>query len=310
MSNHIPLKDVGLILFVFVAWGTAFPSSKLMFEELSPMLSLSIRTGLALIIFSFFVRKLPQKQMLKYLLPFIITQYALHQSLNWIALQYVDVSNIALIQQSGTLFSVLIGVLILKEAISIQTMIGMLISIIGLFIVFGAPTLHGEGLYVGFLIVSSFFGAVSTLFLKKMGKIDVPSLFFYPYLGALPIYIGLSLTLETNHIQQIMEADWIKLSFLFAYHLTVLNYAFIIWQRVLERNDMTKVTMYLVLYPVFAVFFGIVLLNEPITQNLVIGGLLTLLGGVFLTWRFRKKDHKIEITDPDDMAEIYVDKTP
>jgi drug/metabolite transporter (DMT)-like permease len=220
------------------------------------------------------------------------------------------VSNIALIQQSGTLFSVLIGVLILKEAISIQTMIGMLISIIGLFIVFGAPTLHGEGLYVGFIIISSFFGAVSTLFLKKMGKIDVPSLFFYPYLGALPIYIGLSLTLETNHIQQIMEADWIKLSFLFTYHLTVLNYAFIIWQRVLERNDMTKVTMYLVLYPIFAVFFGIVLLNEPITQNLVIGGLLTLLGGVFLTWRFRKKDHKIEITDPDDMAEIYVDKTP
>jgi O-acetylserine/cysteine efflux transporter len=310
MTQHIPLRDVGLILFVLIAWGTAFPTSKIMFEELSPLLALFLRTLSAFILFAFFVRSFPSKQMLRYLLPFIVTQYALHQSLNWIALQYVDVSNMTIIQQSGTLFSVLIGVFILKEKLSIQTMIGMLISVMGLFVIFGAPALHGNAVYIGMIIAASFFGALSTLFLKKMGKIDIPSLFFYPYLGALPIYAVLTLSLEHNHIQQMMEADWVKVGLILLYHLTILNVAFIVWQRVLTRNDMTKVTPYLVLYPVFGVIFGIILLNEPLTLNLMVGGLLTILGGVFLTWRFSKRNGKIQITDPDDSAEIYVDKTP
>ena len=310
MSAPIPLRDVGLIIFVFMVWGTAFPTSKLMFTELSPLLSLFLRTALTIIMFGLFVRSVPSKSFLKYMVPFMVTQYALHQSLNWVALQYVDVSNIALIQQSGTLFSVLIGVIILKENISVQTVIGMLISLIGLFIIFGTPTLHGQGFYVSLVIIASFFGALSTLFLKKMGKVDIPSLFFYPYLGALPIYATLSFIFEDNQVEQLMQADWRKLSVILFYHLTVLNFAFIIWQRVLARNDMTKVTPYLVLYPVFAVIFGVILLNEPITLNLIIGGALTLLGGVFLTWRFTKRGGKIEVTDPDDTAEIYVDKTP
>ena len=310
MTQHIPLKDVGLILFVLIAWGTGFPTSKIMFEELSPLLALFLRTAFAFVLFAFFVRSLPSKQMLRYLLPFIATQYALHQSLNWIALQYVDVSNMTIIQQSGTLFSVLIGVFILKEKLSIQTMIGMLISVIGLLVIFGAPALHGNALYISMIITASFFGALSTLFLKKMGTVDIPSLFFYPYLGALPIYAVLTLSLEHNHIQQLIDADWVKVGLILFYHLTILNLAFIVWQRVLARNEMTKVTPYLVLYPVFGVIFGIILLNEPLTLNLIVGGLLTILGGIFLTWRFSKKDHKIEITDPDDTAEIYVDKTP
>jgi O-acetylserine/cysteine efflux transporter len=304
MGHTLSWRDVGLIFVVLIIWGTALPVAKMMFTELSPLLALSFRSCLMALAALFFIRSWPSKRILKYLCLFVISSTYIHLTLMWIALEHIDASTFTLLQQSGTLFSVLIGVFVLKEILNIQTMIGMVISIIGLMIIFGTPNLQGQGFNIALIIISSFFGAVATLTLKKMGKVDIPHLIFYPNALGVPIILALSLWLEDNHIKQMMEADWIKLSVILIYQILFLNLAFVIWQRLLTRNDMIKVTPFLLLYPVFGVIFGILLLHEPLTTQLIAGGLFVLGGAGLMTLKSKQKSVKNQD------SEIYIENKP
>jgi O-acetylserine/cysteine efflux transporter len=117
------------------------------------------------------------------------------------------------------------------------------------------------------------------------------------------------LFLESNQIEQLQDANWTKLGLILAYQVLFLNLAFILWQRILSRNSMTNVTPYLLLYPLFGVIFGIILLDEPLTSQLITGGALVIAGAGLMTLRFKQKSDKTKQSDnnPDD-PEIYVEK--
>ncbi len=308
MQKHISLTDTFILLLLLVLWGTAMPIAKIMFQELTPILSLTIRTSLVGFLALFFIRKWPDKKTWKLLLAFTATQMILNQVLMWIALDHIDASTFTLLQQSGTLFSVLIGVFYLKENINLRTIIGIIICLIGLMVVFGTPNLHGQAINVAFVIICSFFGAISTLFLKKMGKIDIATLTCFPHLICIPILLIVSINLENNHIQQLQEANWTKLSWILIYQVFFLNLAFVLWQRILSRNSMTNITPYLLLYPISGMFFGIILLDEPLTSQLIAGGALVIAGAGLMTLRFKQKSDKTKPSDNDDDPEIYVEK--
>ncbi len=306
MQKHLTLRDIFILFLIITLWGTAMSVAKIMFQELSPILALSVRTVLIGFLALFFMRSWPDKRTWKLMGIFTFTQMFMHQVLMWIALEHIDASTFTLLQQSGTLFSVLIGVFILKETISLKTIIGIMICLIGLMIVFGTPNLQGQGLNVALVIICSFFGAISTLVLKKMGKVDVATLLCVPSLLGLPIIFGAGWALEDHQWQQLQEANWLKLGLILAYQVVILNMAFILWQRMLSRNSMTNVTPFLLLYPVFGVLFGVVLLDEPMTTQLISGGLLVLAGAALMTLRFGQKSDTSKSDDDD--PEIYVEK--
>ncbi len=309
MQKHLSLTDTFTILLVITLWGTAMSVAKIMFQELTPILSLTVRTILIGSLALCFMRKMPDKQTWKLLAIFTFTQMFMHQVLMWIALEHIDASTFTLLQQSGTLFSVLIGVFYLKENINLKTIIGIMICLIGLMVVFGTPNLQGQAVNIALVIICSFFGAISTLILKKMGKIDVATLLCIPSLLGFPIILIAGLFLESNQIQQLQDANWTKLGLILAYQVLFLNLAFILWQRILSRNSMTNVTPYLLLYPLFGVIFGIILLDEPLTSQLITGGALVIAGAGLMTLRFKQKSDKTKKSDnnPDD-PEIYVEK--
>lgn len=53
---------------------------------------------------------------------------------------------------------------------------------------------------------------------------------------------------------------------------------YFLWSYILKRMDTTKVAIMSNLAPILAVFFGVIFLNEPLTNGLIVGGCFTLAG--------------------------------
>jgi drug/metabolite transporter (DMT)-like permease len=73
-------------------------------------------------------------------------------------------------------------------------------------------------------------------------------------------------------------AVWLSIAFL-SFLCTV--FAFVVWFWALQKMEASRVGSFTYLVPLFGVSFSQVILGEPITLALVIGGAI-LLGGVYI----------------------------
>jgi len=75
---------------------------------------------------------------------------------------------------------------------------------------------------------------------------------------------------------------WLALAWL-AVFCTVAG--FVIWYWALKRLGAAEVSSFIYLIPAFAILFGRMLLNEPITLSLIVGGALILAGITLVNWQ-------------------------
>jgi drug/metabolite transporter (DMT)-like permease len=67
---------------------------------------------------------------------------------------------------------------------------------------------------------------------------------------------------------------------------------FVLWFGLLERYSATAMTSWLFLIPVFGVLAGAVILHEPISWRVAVGGLL-VVAGVLLTQRQASREEVV-----------------
>jgi len=202
---------------------------------------------------------------------------------------YAGTNNMAFVFQVNVVFTVLLGVVFLKERFKKIEAAGILIAVAGI-IILSYNNSEISILSIVIILISALFNALSNfaskIFVKKINPVTMA--------GGRAIFIFLLIlgyTIITNRIQ----TDIPSIVFLYAF-LGGLSGAFIgfmLFYKALEKIKISKAMTIRTIEPFLVVIFSFVLLMIIPTQNQLIGGSLIMVGIIILSL-YENKNLKVE----------------
>lgn len=264
-------------LAVMAIWGFNFVIAKLVMAELSPLLLMALRFGLVALVLLPFAR-VPWGSF-RPLLAYAVVMGGLHFPLVFSGVKGIGASTGSIVIQLQVPFASLLAMLFFKDRLGWRRALGMAVSFSGVAVIAGVPQDDLSLPHVFMVVAAALAFAFSNIQLKWLGNVDWKTLNAYMALFAVPQLLGLSLLLEQDQLQQIRSMSGLAMLCLLYLSLmaTIVAYAF--WYPLVKRYDVNQTIPFLLLVPLFGVGGGVALLGEPITWQLVVGGLLTV-GGV------------------------------
>ncbi|MDR1694775.1 MAG: DMT family transporter [Lactobacillaceae bacterium] len=270
-------------LLVVMTWGLNSPITKLGISDFPVFLFVALRfigTGLLFLPFA----KL-QKKDIKDLLVIAISFNVLHIGFQYLSLYFLTASASASIQRIQVPMAVLFSVIFLKEKISPMQMLGMMISLVGVVIIYGIPEVKLTGFT--FIIMSAFFFAITQVMMKKTGDFHMPTFVAYTALFSVPFLLVLSLFFDNKLI--VDNVDWGRFSISLGFQIFVLGFSLAIWQKLISTHGVNKLVPLSLLGVVFAILGGMVLLGEQLTYRMTIGAAVIIAGVAMVTF-FKPKE--------------------
>ncbi|HEX6980359.1 MAG TPA: EamA family transporter [Alphaproteobacteria bacterium] len=283
------LTDYGLVLFVMIVWGLNFVVAKWGLAQIPPIFLMGLRFSTVAILLLPFT-KIPRDK-----LPAIValstTLGCVHFSLMFTGLDGVDASAAAIAIQIQVPFAAILAAFIFNDRLGWRRILGMVLAFAGIVIMAGEPRFSSNLLPLFLIIGASFMWAVANIQIKKMGSVDGFALNAYMSLFAAPQLFLVSAFLEHGQLASLAAADWwAYASILFmAVMVTIVSYA--AWYRLLRRYTVNQTMPFTLLVPVFGVLFAVLLLDEPLSLHVLIGGAVTIAGvGIIVLRRPRLPD--------------------
>ena len=300
----MPFRHILIALLVPLTWGFGFTFAKAGLGHFPPLLLMGLRFCLAGLVLVWFV-PIPRGYLWR--LGWIAFVAATVQyGLTFSGLALIDATPAVLLVQSEVIFGLIIAAVMLGETPNRQQIIGMVVAIIGVIVILGAPSLGND--YVGMMLVLS--GACIWSFGQVMVRSLHGAIGGFQLTAWLGIIAGLqmslaSLLIEGNPYPLIVSAslaDWAAVIYL-GIVMTVIGYS--AWYFVLGRYPVPMVMPVLLLLPPAAILGAVVFLGETPEWDVLGGGALVIFGvGVTmidkktLPWsRQRKTEPSLEMGD-------------
>lgn len=283
-------------IFCCLLWGSAFPGVKsgyILFnipqnDIPSKMLFAGYRFFLAgvmvLIAAKCFGRKLfdLNKNNIKQIVLLGVTQTSFQYIFFYIGLAYTTGVKGAIISSTTTFFSILIAHFLYKnDRLNLVKVIGCLLGFIGVIIVnINASLLNFNFSFMGegFVLISSFVGAVGAIYSKKITQ-TLDSMVVTGYQlaigGLVLILIGC-----LNH-GTVLEFN-IKSTLLLLYLAILSAIAFLLWTILLKFNKVGEITIFNFFIPVFGAILSAIFLYENILKLKNIFALILVSVGVWI----------------------------
>jgi drug/metabolite transporter (DMT)-like permease len=288
----------GSLLLVAAFWGSNFISMKYLLRSISPVELLLLRLMLGSLIFGVVLlatsRSWPRFTRSEWRHLAVIGTLGISVNISAVAFgtQMIPAGLASLIVTSNPVFTALLSRVVLGEALTRRKIFGIVVAFCGFLIVlfWGGPdasfNLHNS---LGVLITlggPSAWALYTILSKPYMGR--APSTQFagiVTIIGALP---AMPLLLYDHRIfgdaLRFTPQDWLAALVTTGFALVL---AYTLWYRGLKVLQPTQVAIYIYMVPVFGVIGSWLLLGEPITIFLLLGG-ATILAGVILTNRSRR----------------------
>ncbi len=280
--------DFLIALLVVTVWGGNFVAMRTGVLDLPPYMTLGCRMVIASAVLVWFLKS-PKGQWGALLL-ISFTMSTLHFGLGLVGVQHVQAGTGAIAMQSSVPFAAIIAWLVYRETFGWQRFWGMIISFAGIMIIAGSPTLEGNVMMLGVMVVSAFFFSVASILIRRLRGIDFVSLNGWVSLLALPQAFLVSALIEQDHLAAAANAQWQAWAGIayMALGATIIGQGF--WYRLLARYETNKVMPFTLLVPVLGVLFGVLLLDEVLSLQMVGGGLVTIAGvAIILSYRGGRK---------------------
>lgn len=287
--TFLPRRDLFLALLVMLIWGAHFFVIKAVVHELDPLVALTIRFGITALIYVPFMGQVDRQTFLK-IAEIGVFMGAVHQALLFVGLQKLDAASVSVLMQSQTIFALLLGWWLLKERFRWRTSLGLFISFIGLIVMLGVPDVaNSPG---GFMVTmaSSLALSFSYIRMRQLPTVSPGTFIAIVNLASFPL-AGLSSFVfsEKGSWAHVPDANWYVISAVLAYQVFVVSVSHFIWQRLLSRNEVAKVTCFTLLTPVIALSIAAAM-GTHISMPLILGTVLILAGlGVVILRRVQKQ---------------------
>lgn len=274
-----PIKPVDFLLFGFVmlVWGFNFAVTKTGLEQFPPLLMVALRFAIVSAVLLPIVR-LPTRRWGEMIL-LSVTLGTLHFALMFTGLSGIDASTAAIAIQLQVPFAALLAAFFFGDKLGWRRGLGLAIAFAGVVVIAGEPRLEGRYGALLMVIGAALVWAVSNVQVKKVSELSPWCVSAWMSLFAVPQLLVLSLLTERGQWQAMVEADWIGWSAIAYNAIAVMVIGYGLWYRLLRRYEMNQAMPITLLVPLIGVASGVLVLGEPFTWSLALGGLLTI-GGV------------------------------
>lgn len=292
-ENKLTLTSTLLVLSSVIMWATSFPLIKVGLDYAPPVTFSAVRYLIAALFMTLVLtyRKGLAEMMKEYLedwktLTLLgLVGIALPNALLNIGLQFTTASLSSIIQASGPVWTVIVAVPLLKESLGVDKIAGMVIAMAAtvLLVTEGGidinnSTFLGNVLILGTAICYAFSGVITKVALRKHHPIETT---------------GWSLITGSLILLALAPIDWgegVALNSDFLIILVFLGLfpgalAFLLYNYVLVKSEVSTLSLFLYLIPVFATIISIVFLGENITLMTVILGSMIIFGVAVAQYR-------------------------
>ena len=284
-------KSTGALLFLVFVWGASWPIYKLAIPYTPPLLFAGMRAVLGGFILAAFIYKMRSKINWRE----NWSKYCISAFFNTIL--FYGFQTVGLVYMPGGLLSVLVffqPVLLglfawiwLGEHMSPVKIVGLVIGFLGIVVVsVNGLTVQLSIIGVALGLLTAISWALGVVYVKKVSN-EVDAF----WMVALQCIIGGFILIGTGSIVESWSAIEWNGTYLFGlgYGATFgIPLSYVIYYKLINAGEASKVGTFTFLVPIIAVFIGTVFLDEPVTYPLIAGLLLVGLSIYFVNYRGKK----------------------
>lgn len=272
------LRHFFIVILVVAIWAFNVVAIKLGVTELPPLFMTLLRFVVVAVCVVPFAKV--SREQFKTLLILAFTFGFMHFSLLFVGTRYTDAGTAAIVVQLGTPFAMIMAAVVLKEKLSFIQVMGIAISLSGVFFLAGSPS-SASMLAMALLLTSATGWALTNIIVKCSAPIHPLTMAGWLSFLAIPLVALASYVFETGQLSALENATWRGWFGVFYSAIGSSLIAYSLWYWLLKKYPVNKVMPYSLLSPVFAIFFGALFLGDNINIWKVSGATL-IIGGTFL----------------------------
>ena len=287
------LHHLAFVILINMIWGLSFIALKYSVADLSPLLANAGRflfVAIALLPFL----KIVKGRMRQVL--WVATIFGVfHFGIFIFAISLSSgVSEVAIAAQLSVPFSTLLAIVMLKEVVHVPRVLGITISFMGVLVMGLDPEIFAHIGSIICMATAALLVAYATILMRKLKDIPAMTLQAWVALMGFGGSVLLSAIFESGQVEAVKNISSPAVYGLVysAVGSSIIGHAGVNF--LLRHYEVSVVSPYMLLTPVFGVLGGVLILDETLTTRMMAGGLLTLAGVAIITLRNYIRKVKIQ----------------
>lgn len=288
-DNILPLKHLLILLFIAIAYGSAFPVTKLALNDsVPPILMASLRMGIVLIILiPYWKFKIPEKKYLPSLIAFSISMGVMVYVFMTLSLFYSSIISPVIVgSQLAIPFGVMLSALMIGENISLKKWILIFCSFFGIVIIFFDPELANNFLGLFYAGLMALFFGLAQVYSRQLKSLDVSLTNAFTGLFGFVILMILSFFIEGNVVSNIQSINFTTWIFIFYQAIVVSLGAHLLMFYLYKFYTVGQIFPSYSLFPIFGIGLSFLIFGE-VPTFLFVAGSIIVLTSVFLLHKTR-----------------------
>ena len=288
-DKKLPLKHLLILLFIAIAYGSAFPVTKLALNDsVPPILMASLRMGIVLIILiPYWKFKIPEKKYLPSLVAFSISMGVMVYVFMTLSLFYSSIISPVIVgSQLAIPFGVLLSALMIGENISLKKWILIFCSFFGIVIIFFDPELANNFLGLFYASLMALFFGLAQVYSRQLKSLDVSLTNAFTGLFGFIILMILSYFIEGDVILNIKSITFNSWVFIFYQAVVVSLGAHLLMFYLYKFYTVGQIFPSYSLFPIFGIGLSFLIFGEVPTFLFAVGSIIVLTS-VFLLHKTR-----------------------
>lgn len=270
------LRDFLLLSLICLVWGLNLVATRWVVADVPPFAYAFLRFAAIAVVLAPFLFPAPRKLGLVALVGLCVG--GLNFAFLFLALKHGTASSVAIAGQLGLPFSTILSMAFLGETVGWRRGLGMGLAFAGVVLIAYDPATFGLSLGVAFAVLAALVGSVGGIIMKRMEPIGPFQLQAWVAMVSWPLLLPLTLTMETGQIEAMQAGGWGFLAALAFSVFAVSIFGHGMFYEIVKKYEVTLVSPLTLMTPVWAVVFGVLLLNETLTPQLAGGAALALTG--------------------------------
>ena len=288
-DKKLPLKHLLILLFIAIAYGSAFPVTKLALNDsVPPILMASLRMGIVLVILiPYWKFKIPEKKYLPSLVAFSVSMGVMVYVFMTLSLFYSSIISPVIVgSQLAIPFGVLLSALMIGENISLKKWILIFCSFFGIVIIFFDPELANNFLGLFYAGLMALFFGLAQVYSRQLKSLDISLTNAFTGLFGFIILMILSFFIEGDVILNIKSVTFNSWVFIFYQAVVVSLGAHLLMFYLYKFYTVGQIFPSYSLFPIFGIGLSFLIFGEVPTFLFVLGSIIVLTS-VFLLHKTR-----------------------
>jgi O-acetylserine/cysteine efflux transporter len=288
------LRDITIMMVICFVWALNFLAGAQGVTQFSPLMFLALRFALLLTLTWPFMRLPPSGQRLRVAAAALATGTLHFCFMFWALKQAGDVSSVAIVQQTYIPIAVLLAIVFLHESVGWRTLVAIGVAFAGVLILGFDPHVLAHPLALLLALSSAFFQALGSIYIRGISGVSPMSFQAWTAALSLPIFLALTLFLESGQLAAIQSADWLDWSSIAysAIGASIIGHGLFYYMA--QKHPISTIAPYLLVMPLMTVALGVMFWGDHPGWRLLMGGALILMGVLIITLRTRRKAQKIQ----------------